>query len=227
MATPAESGKTAKDPVDTKSAIRLSLAACALVVATSAAEPSSAQAATGVAAAATAAVGQLSESTVLKKIRAYCSRSWQNAGINHQEWSDCTQQVFARLLERVDRDKLLTAIEDAESDERRELNRAIWATSQKSRREKKYSSIEFAESHSENDDPWQAKTEALEHVRTAVNGDDARLSPTQREIVTRWSDGESISAIAESLKLSPARISDEKYKAIQKLRKHFGTDTKA
>jgi hypothetical protein len=50
------------------------------------------------------------------------------------------------------------------------------------------------------------------------------LSSTQREIVSRWSDGESI---AESLKLSPARISDEKYKAIQKLRQHFGTDAKA
>ena len=112
MAALADSGKTVKDSIDTRSAIRLSLAACALVVATSAAEPSSAQAATGIAAAATAAVSQVSESVVLKKIQAYCSRSWQNAGINHQEWSDCTQQVFARLLERVDRDRLLIAIED-------------------------------------------------------------------------------------------------------------------
>lgn len=227
MATPADSGKTAKDPVETRSAIRLSLAACALVVATSAAEPSSAQAATGVAAAATAAVSQVSESTILRKIRAYCSKSWRNAGINHQEWSDCTQQVFARLLERVDRDRLLIAIEDAESPERRELNRAIWANSQRSRREKKHSSLEFAESQSEDRDPWPAKMESLAQVRNAVNGENARLSPTQREIVTRWSDGESISAIAESLKLSPARISDEKYKAIQKLRQHFGTEAKA
>ncbi|MFT5327571.1 MAG: RNA polymerase sigma factor (sigma-70 family), partial [Planctomycetaceae bacterium] len=180
----------------------------------------------GVAAAATAAVSQVSESTILKKIRAYCSKSWQNAGISHQEWSDCTQQVFARLLERVDRDRLLIAIEDAESPERRELNRAIWATSQRSRREKKYSSLEFAASQSEDRDAWPAKMESLAHVRNAVNGDNARLSPTQREIVTRWSDGESISAIAESLKLSPARISDEKYKAIQKLRQHFGTDAR-
>ncbi len=196
--------KLSKTPVDTRSAIRLSLAACALVVATSAAEPASAQAATGVAAAATAAVGQMSESVVLKKIRAYCSRSWQNAGINHQEWSDCTQQVFARLLERVDRDRFLIAIEDSESPERRKLNRAIWATSQRSRREKKYSSLEFAEAHSKNDDLWPAKMDSLNQVRNAVSGEEARLSPTQREIVTRWSGGESISAIAESLKLSPA-----------------------
>tara|TARA_R110002072_G_scaffold303123_1_gene494669 strand:+ start:79234 stop:79917 length:684 start_codon:yes stop_codon:yes gene_type:complete len=226
MATPADSGKTAKDTVDTRSAIRLSLAACALVVATSAAEPSSTQAATGMAAAATAAVSQISESTILKKIRAYCSKSWQNAGIGHQEWSDCTQQVFARLLERVDRDKLLIAIEDAESPERRELNRAIWATSQRSRREKRYSSLEFAESQSEDRDPWPAKMESLAQVKNVLNAENSRLSPTQREIVARWSDGESISAIAESLKLSPARISDEKYKAIQKLRQHFGTDAR-
>ncbi|MDA0809811.1 MAG: sigma-70 family RNA polymerase sigma factor [Planctomycetota bacterium] len=226
MATHADSGKTAKDTVDTRSAIRLSLAACALVVATSAAEPSSAQAATGMAAAATAVVSQVSESVILKNIRAYCSKSWQNAGISHQEWSDCTQQVFARLLERVDRDRMLVAIEDAESPERRELNRAIWATSQRSRREKRYSSLEFAESQSENHDPWPAKMESLAQIKNVLDGENCRLSPTQREIVARWSDGESISAIAESLKLSPARISDEKYKAIQKLRQHFGTDAR-
>ena len=180
----------------------------------------------GMAAAATPAVSQISEFVILKKIRAYCSKSWQNAGISHQEWSDCTQQVFARLLERVDRDRLLIAIEDAESPERRELNRAIWATSQRSRREKRYSSLEFAESQSEDRDPWPAKMESLAQIKNVLNGENSRLSPTQREIVARWSDGESISAIAESLKLSPARISDEKYKAIQKLRQYFGTDAR-
>lgn len=227
MATTAESRKTAKNPPENRSTIRLSLAACALVVATSAAEPASTQAATGVAAAATAAVGQLSESVILKRIRAYCAKSWQNAGISHQEWADCTQQVFARLLERIDRDRLLTAIEDVESSERRELNRAIWATSQRSRREKKYASLEQVEKQMEDRDPWPARMESIARVQNAVRGEEARLSPTQQEIVTRWSDGESISAIAESLKLSPARISDEKYKAIQKLRQHFGSEPRA
>ena len=68
--------------------------------------------------------------------------------------------------------------------------------------------------------------ESLAQVKNVLNAENSRLSPTQREIVARWSDGESISAIAESLKLSPARISDEKYKAIQKLRQHFGTDAR-
>lgn len=226
MATSKDKSKGTKEPSDNKrSAIRLSLAACALVVATSAVEPA-AQAASGVVAAATAAVGNVSEAVVLRKIRAYCSRSWQNAGINHQEWSDCTQQVFARLLERIDRDRFLIAIEDPESPERRELNRAIWATSQRSRREKKYSSLEYCVSQSENSDPWPAKLESLARVREAVVNEDVRLSSTQQEIVSRWSDGESISSIAETLKLAPARISDEKYKAIQKLRRHFDGDVR-
>jgi len=63
----------------------------------------------------------------------------------------------------------------------------------------------------------------LEKVHEAMASDESRLSPAQREIVTRWSDGESISDIAESLELSPARISDEKYKAIQKLRRYFSS----
>ena len=211
---------------DTASKLRLSLAACALVVATSAGEPA-AQAASGAVAAASAAVGQISESTLLRKIQAYCTQSWRNAGIKHQEWSDCTQQVFARLLERIPLDRLLIAIEDPESLERRELNRAIWATSQRSRREKKHSPLDDSASRPEEQDAWPAKMDALAQVQQAVSGDEARLSPTQREIVTRWSDGESIAAIAESLELSPARISDEKYKAIQKLRRYFGESGRA
>lgn len=211
-----------KGTQDSKSKLKLSLAAAALVVATSAAEPS-AQAASGVAVAASAAVSQVSESTLLRKIQAYCSQSWRNAGIRSQEWPDCTQQVFARLLERIPRERLLQAIDDPDSPERRELNRAIWATSQRSRRAKSHSPLVGDAGRVDEADVWPAKMARIEQVQQAVDSKESRLSPTQREIVSRWSDGESISEIAESLKLSPARISDEKYKAIQKLRRYFSS----
>lgn len=204
------------------SRLRLSLAACALVVATSTADVA-AQTASSAMAAATA-VGQVSESVVLKKIQAYCTRSWLNAGIARQDWDDCTQDVYLRLLSNLSRKQMLQALDDGESDERRELNRAIWATAQRRRRAHHHTSLIDDGGREVETDLWPAKMEAIERVRQAIDSSDAKLSPQQREIVSRWSDGEAISRIAEELKLSPARVSDEKYKAIQKLRGHFGSD---
>lgn len=204
------------------SRLRLSLAACALVVATSTAD-AAAQTASSAMAAATA-VGQVSETTVLKKIQAYCTRSWLNAGISRQEWDDCTQDVYLRLLSNLSRTQMLQALDDLESDERRELNRAIWATAQRRRRAQRHSSLLDDAGREVEADVWPAKMEAIERVRRAIDSSAAKLSSQQREIVSRWSDGEPISRIAEQLKLSPARVSDEKYKAIQKLRGHFGSD---
>jgi DNA-binding CsgD family transcriptional regulator len=209
-------------PPEPSSRLRLSLAACALVVATSAADVSAQTASTAMAAA--TAVGQVSETAVLKKIQAYCTRSWLNAGIPRQEWDDCTQDVYLRLLSNLSRTQMLQALDDLESDERRELNRAIWATAQRRRRAQRHTSLIEDGGREVEVDEWPAKMEAVERVRQAIDSSDAKLSPQQREIVSRWSDGEGISRIAEELKLSPARVSDEKYKAIQKLRGHFGSD---
>ena len=201
---------------DQTSRLRLSMAACALVVATTTAEPSD-EAVGSV----PAAVEWISDSTVLKKVGAYCTRSWMNAGIDCQEWDDSTQEVFLQLLTSMGRDRIYNAIEAPDSDERRDLNRAIWATSQRRRRARRYTSLIDDVVKAVETDPWPAKMESLRQVRKAIDSPDVRLSPTQQEIVTRWGNGESISGIANEMKLSPARVSDEKYKAIQKLRAHL------
>jgi len=203
------------------SRLKMSLAACALVVAATTADPA-AQAASGGLAAATAA-GRCVESVLLEKISAYCARSWQNAGIARQDWNDCTQEVYSRLLSRVREKDLRQIFDDDQSPERRELNRAIWATAQRWRRAPRPAALNSDDTRPERVDAWPEKMEALSRVERAVDSGDARLTPTQRQIVKRWTDGESISGIADSLDMTPARVSDEKYKAIQKLRSHFGT----
>ena len=201
--------------------LRMSLAACALVVATTAADPA-AQTASGAVVAATAA-GQQVRSVLLEKIDAYCRRSWQNAGIARQDWNDCTQEVYSRLLSRIREQDLQIIFDDDESPERRELNRAIWATAQRWRRAPRPAALNGDDTRPQNLDTWPEKMEALSRVEHAVDSGDARLTPTQRQIVKRWTDGESISHIADALDMTPARVSDEKYKAIQKLRQHFAT----
>lgn len=201
------------------SRLRTSLAACALVMAATTADPA-VQAATGSMAAA-AAAGKSVENLLLEKITAYCVRSWQNAGIPRQEWNDCTQEVYARLLARLRENDLDQVFADDRSPERRELNRAIWATTQRWRRAPRSTTFHDDDTRTETVDTWPEKMEALSRVERAMESGDARLTPTQRQIVKRWTDGESIARIADDLNMTTARVSDEKYKAVQKLRRHF------
>jgi RNA polymerase sigma factor (sigma-70 family) len=194
--------------------VKLSIAACALVMAASAAD-------------ATTDLHRVSQtaqvdSAALTKIRAYCIRSWQNAGIARQDWEDCTQDVFQRLLKNLNPHEVNFAIAERDSTERRELNRSIWATAQRRRRAVRHACLVEDDAGETPSDPWPERMQALEEVRSAVTAAEANLNVTQQEIVNRWSNGESIATIASTLNLSAARVSDEKYKALSKLRKYLG-----
>lgn len=201
-------------PKEHSARVKLSLAACALVMAASAADADMKL---------VEPTGQV-EAAVLTKIRAYCIRSWQNAGIQRQDWEDCTQDVFFRVLSNLTPSEIKIAITDREATERRELNRAIWATAQRWRRAVRHSSIVDDDARATTDDPWPERMQAVEQVHEAVVSEAANLSGTQQEIVDRWSNGESIATIAATLKMSPARVSDEKYNALQKLRTYLGVN---
>lgn len=163
-------------PAPSAARLRMSLAACALVVASTAADAST-QAATSAAAALTAGA-KVSQSELLRKIEAYCTRSWQNAGVARQDWSDCTNDVFVRVLRTLGKEGLHRAIEVKESEQRRELNRAIWATAQRWRRSPKLSPLGDDDARPSEPDPWPARMESISQVRDAIDSDDARLSPT-------------------------------------------------
>ena len=49
----------------------------------------------------------------------YCTTCWRNARLNPDCWTDCTQEVFCRLLERVAPDAWHDVLTN-ETDERRE-----------------------------------------------------------------------------------------------------------
>ena len=52
------------------------------------------------------------------------------------------------------------------------------------------------------------------------------LNATQQEILELFVEGHSIAEIAEQLRLSPARVSDQKYKAIRTLKSQLFADSK-
>lgn len=173
---------------------------------------------TAAAALVTAALYPAAEAGAVEQVQRYCSASWRNAGISDGEWDDCTQHAIASLLERVPRSSLVTAVNQRESEERRELNRAIWRTTQRWRRARRHTSLDALEAYEPSAQVESDHEQELQRMRDAVGRCLHVLNPTQQEIIRRTSDGASVSDIAAAMDLPAARISDQKYKAIKKLR---------
>jgi RNA polymerase sigma factor (sigma-70 family) len=181
---------------------KVSMAACAAAIAAS----------VGLAAAPSAG-----QNTALDQVQRYCSTSWRNAGIHPQDWQDCTQEAIAQLLERVPQERLDTALKNGETPERRELKRAIWRTIQRWRRAPRFNSIDGQQLVEPRDD-----SDTLE-VRDTLDAAFLAITPRQRQILALWSEGHPIDEIARQLGISAPRASDEKYKALAKMKKKLAS----
>jgi RNA polymerase sigma factor (sigma-70 family) len=149
-------------------------------------------------------------------ISRYCTACWRNARLPVDFWNDCTQEVLARLLRTVPSEQWFDALR-GEGEERRELVRAIDAVKKRTQRSRTYAALADEvpdRAGLDRRDEWEAVDKAAASV----------LSPRQQRIVQLTRDGWSIPEIAGELNTSPERVSDEKYKAIRKLRVFFGTD---
>lgn len=185
------------------SARTLSVAACAVLTAT--------------------AVGQAAtptpdaETNAIQWVERYCQASWRSAQISPQDWDDCTQQTFVELLGRVARNRWIEAVENAESRQRRELNRSIWCVTQRWRRRRRLLPT-TGDAVDEAEQRRSAREAALRSVRDAIEGPASSLSQRQREILRLALAGASVAEIAQQLGERPQRISRQKYKALARLR---------
>jgi len=160
----------------------------------------------------------------LRDITRYCQACWRNARLPIDRWDDCTQQVFTRLLERVDPNQWASLLTNEENDERREFVRAIDTVKKRAQRERRYTDLtpdvaDFRDSST--DTSVRDQLEAVEQASVEV------LSQRQQKIVELTVDGWAVPEIAIELRTTPERVSDEKYKAIRKLRTHLGVDALA
>ncbi len=147
----------------------------------------------------------------------YCTVCWRNARLPEDRWGDCTQEVLVRLLERVEQDRWGSIFAE-ETTERKEFLRAIDAVKKRTQRAKKFASIssDHADWRNELTTDVRSYRESLNRAAETV------LSDRQREIVEMTTTGWGIPEIAAKLGTTVDRVSDEKYKAIRKLRSHFG-----
>jgi RNA polymerase sigma factor (sigma-70 family) len=146
----------------------------------------------------------------------YCTTCWRNARLPIDSWSDCTQEVFHRLLQRVPTsqwDRVLRG----DGEEHREFLRAIDAIKKRTQRARRYSSN--VDGIPDDRDPHNRHlAEQREVVRQASR---EVLSVRQQRILQLSAEGWSVQEMARELNIPVERVSDEKYKAIRKLRAHL------
>ena len=154
----------------------------------------------------------------VQDISKYCQACWRNARLPADRWQDCTQEVFTRLLERIQAEKWETVLKDNETEERREFLRAIDAVKKRTQRARKFAGLtpDLAD-YRRTDNTIRDDREAVARASREV------LSPRQRRILELSADGWGVADIAADLGAGVERISDEKYKAIKKLQHYFGT----
>jgi len=144
----------------------------------------------------------------------YCTACWRNARLPADFWNDCTQEVLCRLLERVPTEAWDRVLK-AESDEHREFVRAIDAVKKRTQRRKKWSSQDLDLVADRQAGPRRRLADDRATVDRAAS---EVLSPRQQSILKLSFEGWSVQEIGQKLALPPERVSDEKYKAIRKLR---------
>ena len=142
---------------------------------------------------------------------------WRNARLHPDSWPDCTQEVLVRLLQTVEPTKWSSLLKQDENDDRREFLRAIDAVKKRTQRARKTSGLadEVADRRY---GPEATRNELHEELEKASH---KVLSQRQQQILRLTCDGWSVPEIADELATTVERVSDEKYKAIRKLRKEL------
>ena len=153
----------------------------------------------------------------LADLSRYCAACWRNARLPMDHWPDCTQEVFRRLLERVPAGQWNLLLKN-DTEERRELVRAIDAVRKRLQRDRH---------RTQTGEDWASEiaspqTQQCDENRQELDSASQKLlTQRQRQIVSLTRAGWSVPEIAENLTTTCDRVSDEKYKAIQKRRKYF------
>ena len=148
-------------------------------------------------------------------ISRYCQVCWRNARLHPDSWQDCTQEVLVRLLQSVKPDRWNGLLKN-EGDDRREFFRAIDAVKKRTQRARKFTGLvdEVADRRNQ---PEAARNELRADLDRAAQV----LSQRQQRILSLTQDGWSVPDIAEEMRTTVERVSDEKYKAIRKLRQEL------
>src|SRR5262245_15787640 len=143
----------------------------------------------------TTAAPTKSQDRVVSDIGRYCTACWRNARLPVSSWSDCTQEVFRRLLERVPRDTWESMFRE-ESEERREFIRAIDAVKKREQRSRKFNGT--LDGVADDRDSDRQLDDEREQVRRAAA---ELLTARQQRILQMSFEGWSVQDLAREMNL--------------------------
>ncbi len=160
----------------------------------------------------------------LNQLDRYLSRAWYRAAIPSQMHEDCSQAVYATLLQQLGSHRFDSLVSEVghsgirdvlsrETNEGVDFFRAVDMVKKRAQREKVHQSIDSMELPLSQGNPqlgaWrEALREAIDHS----------LSPREATLISETLKGRTPAEIAESLGVAPKTISNEKARVIQKLR---------
>jgi RNA polymerase sigma factor (sigma-70 family) len=161
----------------------------------------------------------------LTQLNKYLSRTWSRAGIPAQLHDDSSQAVYATLLQVMGRERFDSLVGDVghwgirevfsrETSEGVTFFRAVDMVKKRMRREKVYQSLDAIDVPSESGDR-QGGTAMRAALQDAI---DQTLSPREAALIHETLRGMTPAEIASSWGVAPKTISNEKSRAIQKLR---------
>lgn len=167
----------------------------------------------------------------LSQLDRYLSRAWYRGGIAPQKHDDCTQAVYATLLQSLGRnrfDRLTSEIGQVgirdvlsrETAEGPDFFRAIDTVKKRAQRERAFQPIDAVDvadpgPDAEDSGDWRGA------LREAI---DRSLNPREADLIRATLRGETPAEIAQSWGLAPKTISNEKSRAFQKLRDALSAD---
>ncbi|WP_435015744.1 RNA polymerase sigma factor [Tundrisphaera sp. TA3] len=170
----------------------------------------------------------------LAQVDRYLARSWARAGLSPQKFDDCTQAVYASLLEGMGRgrfDRMLGEVGQSgirevlsrETAEGPDFFRAIDTVKKRAQRERSFQPLDAAAEIQASTDP-RSET-AQDDLRASLRDAVARtLSPREAALIRSTLQGETPAEIAEHWGVAPKTVSNEKTRALQKLREVLVSD---
>jgi DNA-binding CsgD family transcriptional regulator len=172
----------------------------------------------------------------LDQMSRYLGRAWARAGIAPQQFDDCTQSVFAALLEDLGTDgfSLLASgvgqhgvrqVLNWESDPGPEFFRAVDRIKKSTQRARVFLPLDAEAAGSDGvalvDPNSAARSDRAEALREAIA---STLTPREAELIQATIEGRTPAEIAAAWGMAPKTVSNEKSRVFGKLREALGAD---
>lgn len=156
----------------------------------------------------------------------YLSRAWYRAGLAPQQHDDCTQAVYTTLLTTLGRNRFDSLVADIgqngirdvlsrETPEGPDFFRAIDTVKKRAQRERVYQPIDTVDVPDSSSAAASTQADWRGALHEAI---DRSLSPREAALIHATLQGNTPAEIAEQWGVAPKTVSNEKSRALQKLR---------